>query len=145
MLIIWKYKKIQKERLIKKLILMNKFFISSELNTDILEKTFEGRNVYRIWNNFHQYFQHIESKISNFSRYDKVILAFGLTQLIGREWWLRKLKIIRILITLIIFIGFATKDRKNVTPHHEMSLNSFALGDSKATYALTCDRRKHKS
>ena len=47
------------------------------------------------------------------------------------------------LITL--FIGFATKNRKNMTPHHEMDLNSLVLRDLKATYVLTCDRREHKN
>ena len=172
--------------MIKKLILKNKFFISSELNTDILEKTFEGGNVCRIWNNvFRRYFQHIESKTSNILRNDKVVLAFRLTQPIGRERWFRNfknyhrtrrtnnrktniggiqitrtvqrestllvyrelaypLKIIRTLIT-IIFIGFAAKNQKNMTPHHEMNLNSLALHDRKATYALTRDRRKRKN
>ena len=47
------------------------------------------------------------------------------------------------LITL--FIGFATKNRKNMTPHHEMDLNSLVLRDLKATYVLTRDRREHKN
>ena len=45
------------------------------------------------------------------------------------------------LITL--FIGFATKNRKNMTPHHEMDLNSLVLRDLKAV--LTRDRREHKN
>ena len=45
------------------------------------------------------------------------------------------------LITL--FIGFSTKNRKNMTPHHEMDLNSLVLRDLKAV--LTRDRREHKN
>ena len=45
------------------------------------------------------------------------------------------------LITL--FIGFSTKNRKNMTPHHEMDLNSLVLHNLKAF--LTGDRREHKN
>ena len=40
----------------------------------------------------------------------------------------------------IIFIGSATKNRPNMTPHHEMNLNSLALRDLKATCVLTRDK-----
>ena len=42
------------------------------------------------------------------------------------------------LITL--FIGFANKNQKNMTPHHEMALNSLVLQD-----VLTRDKREHKN
>ena len=45
------------------------------------------------------------------------------------------------LITL--FIGFSTKNRKNMTPHHEMDLDSIVLRDHKVV--LTRERREHKS
>ena len=44
---------------------------------------------------------------------------------------------------ITLFIGFSTKNRKNMTPHHEMDLNSLVLRDVKA--ALSCDRREHKN
>ena len=39
----------------------------------------------------------------------------------------------------LVFIGFATKNRNNMTPHHEMDLNSLVLLDLKVTYVLTRD------
>ena len=48
------------------------------------------------------------------------------------------------LITLLSFC-LATKNRKNITPHHEMDLNSLVLRDLKATYFLTRDQREHKN
>ena len=44
------------------------------------------------------------------------------------------------LITL--FIGFATKNRMNMTPHHQIDLNSLVLRNLKAV--LTRNRREHK-
>ena len=67
--------------------------LSYLLNTDILEKTFESGSVCRIWNNFFQWhFQHIESKTSSFLRHNKVVLAFGLSQLIDRKRWFKNFK-----------------------------------------------------
>ena len=45
----------------------------------------------------------------------------------------------------VIFIGFATKNRKTMTPHHGVNLASLVLCDLKATYDLIRDRRKHKN
>ena len=45
---------------------------------------------------------------------------------------------------IFTFIGFATKNRKIMTPHHEMNLNSLVLRDLKTTYVLTRDRTEQK-
>ena len=42
------------------------------------------------------------------------------------------------------FIGFVTNNRKIITPHHEINLNSLDLCDLKTTYALTRDRTEQK-
>ena len=43
------------------------------------------------------------------------------------------------------FIGFVTNNRKIITPHHEINLNSLDLCDLKTTYALTRDRTTEKN